>query len=36
MEEMKYEQELVNSGIKDIIKLAIVFKGKEIKITEGN
>lgn len=35
IEDMKYEQELVSREIKDIIKLAIVFKGKEIKITEG-
>ena len=34
IEDMKYEQELINKEIKDIIKLAIVFKGKEIKITE--
>lgn len=33
---MKYEQELVSCGVKDIIKLAIVFKGKDVKITEGN
>ena len=35
IEDMKYEQELINKGIKDIIKLAIVFKGKEIKITKA-
>lgn len=33
---MKYEQELVSVGVKDIIKLVIVFKGKDVKITEGN
>lgn len=36
IEDMKYEQELVSRGIKNIIKLAIVFKGKEIKTTQGN
>lgn len=36
IDNMKYEQELLNRGIKDIIKLSIVFKGKEIKITQGN
>ncbi len=36
IEDMKYSDELVSRGIKDIIKLAIVFKGKEIKITQGN
>ena len=36
IEEMKYTQELESRGIKDIIKLAIVFKGKEVKIIEGN
>jgi len=32
---MKYSQELIDRDVKNIIKLAIVFKGKEIKITEG-
>jgi hypothetical protein len=32
---MKYAQELIDKEIKDIIKLAIVFKGKEIKITRA-
>jgi hypothetical protein len=37
IEDLKYSQELVSLGIKNIIKLAIVFKGKEIEITqEGN
>ncbi|BCZ47269.1 hypothetical protein psyc5s11_33360 [Clostridium gelidum] len=36
MEDMKYSMELESRGIKHIIKLAIVFKGKEIKITQGN
>lgn len=35
IDDMKYSDELVNRGIKDIIKIAIVFKGKEIKITQG-
>ena len=35
IEEMKYEQELVQRGVKNIIKLAVVFKGKEVKITQG-
>ena len=33
IEDKKYETELIDKGIKNIIKLAIVFKGKEIKIT---
>ena len=36
IEDMKYSQELIHGGIKNIIKLAIVFKGKEVKITQGN
>ena len=35
IEEMKYEQELVQRGVKNIVKLAIVFKGKEVKITQA-
>jgi hypothetical protein len=35
IEDMKYAQELINKEIKDIIKLAIVFKGKEIQITKA-
>lgn len=35
IEDMKYSQELIDRDVKNIIKLAIVFKGKEIKITEG-
>ncbi|WP_297427260.1 AAA family ATPase [Clostridium sp.] len=35
IEDKKYETELINKGIKDIIKLAIVFKGKEVKVTRG-
>lgn len=35
IEEMKYEQELVQRGVKNIIKLAAVFKGKEVRITQG-
>ena len=34
IEDMKYSQELESRGIKNIIKLAIVFKGKEIEITQ--
>ena len=34
--DMKYSQELIDKGIDKIIKLAIVFKGKEIRVTEGN
>jgi len=34
IEENKYEQELINKGIKDIIKVAIVFKGKMLKIVQ--
>ena len=36
IEEKKYSQELIHRGIKNIIKLAIVFKGKEVKITQSN
>ena len=36
IEDKKYSQELINKEIKNIIKLAIVFKGKEVKITQGN
>ena len=36
IEDMKYSQELIHGGIKNIIKLAIVFKGKEVKITQSN
>jgi hypothetical protein len=35
IEDKKYETELLDRGIKDIIKLAIVFKGKEIKVTKA-
>ncbi len=34
--DMKYTDELVNKGIKNIIKLAIVFKGKEVQVTRDN
>ena len=34
IEDMKYSEELINKGIKSIINLAIVFKGKEVKITQ--
>jgi Protein of unknown function (DUF1703)./Predicted AAA-ATPase. len=33
IEDKKYAQELLSKRIKDIIKLAIVFKGKEVKVT---
>lgn len=33
IEDMKYEEEVLNIGVENIIKLAIVFKGKEVKIT---
>lgn len=36
IEEKRYSQELVNKGIKDIIKLAIVFKGKAVRIIQGD
>jgi hypothetical protein len=35
IEENKYEAELQDRGITDIWKLAIVFKGKRVKIVEG-
>ncbi|EHJ02106.1 AAA-ATPase-like protein [Clostridium sp. DL-VIII] len=34
IEENKYEQELISKGIKNVMKLAIVFKGKEIDIVQ--
>ncbi len=34
IDRMKYDEELINCGIEDIIKLAIVFKGKEVMISE--
>jgi len=36
IEEKRYSQELVNKGVKDIIKLAIVFKGKAVRIIQGD
>ncbi len=36
IEDMKYSQELESRGVKNIIKLAIVFKGKEIEITRAH
>ncbi len=36
IKENKYEQELTSKGIENIIKLAIVFKGKEINIVQEN
>ena len=35
IEENKYEAELIDRGVGDILKLAIVFKGKKVKIVEG-
>ncbi|WP_294407033.1 AAA family ATPase [uncultured Clostridium sp.] len=35
IENNKYESELRKKNICDILKLAIVFKGKEVKVTEG-
>ena len=35
IEENKYDAELQDRGITDIWKLAIVFKGKRVKIVEG-
>ena len=35
IEEKKYETELLQKGVNNILKLAIVFKGKEIKVTQG-
>jgi F0F1-type ATP synthase beta subunit len=35
IEEKKYQIELMDRGIKNIKKLAIVFKGKEVTIKEG-
>jgi len=36
IEEKGYSQELVNKDVKDIIKLAIVFKGKAVRIIQGD
>jgi hypothetical protein len=35
IEEKKYETELIERGIKNIKKLAIVFQGKEVTVKEG-
>jgi hypothetical protein len=35
IEEKKYETELIARGIKNIKKLAIVFKGKQVTVKEG-
>jgi hypothetical protein len=35
MNELKYESELVERGIKSIKKLAIVFNGKEVLVRES-
>ena len=35
IEEKKYETELIQKGVKDLIKLAIVFKGKDVKVTQS-
>ncbi|WP_238917733.1 AAA family ATPase [Clostridium sp. YIM B02555] len=35
IEDKKYEAELLQKGVNHIIKLAIVFKGKEIKVTQS-
>ncbi|MBV7275115.1 AAA family ATPase [Clostridium sp. PL3] len=35
IDKMKYDEELKNCNVKDIIKLAIVFKGKEVMISEA-
>lgn len=35
IENQKYEVELLNRGIKKVIKLAIVFKNKRVEITQG-
>lgn len=35
IEDKKYESELLSKGITKIIKLAIVFKNKEVEITQG-
>jgi hypothetical protein len=35
IEEKKYQTELIDRGIKNIKKLAVVFKGKEVTVKEG-
>ena len=34
IEEKKYETELIDRGIKNIKKLAVVFKGKEVTVKD--
>jgi len=36
IDERKYETELVQRGIENYKKLAIIFKGKEVTIRESN
>jgi hypothetical protein len=35
IEDRKYETELIKRGVGRIKKLAIVFKGQQVKVTEG-
>jgi hypothetical protein len=35
IEEKKYETELVQRGVKNVKKLAVAFKGKDVTIKEG-
>jgi hypothetical protein len=35
IDEQKYETELVQRGIKNFKKLAVIFKGKDVTIREG-
>ena len=35
IEKNKYEAELIDRGVSDILKLASVFKGKKVRIVEG-
>ena len=36
IEEKNYQAELLERNVNNILKLAIVFKGKEVKVTEGS
>jgi hypothetical protein len=36
IKEKKYNQELLDRGVKEIIKLGIAFQGKEVLVVEGN
>ncbi len=35
IEDRRYETELMKRGVRRIIKLAIIFKGQQVKVVEG-